>query len=1049
MNSDVHTANEPWNGVRPDPSQSSEEQRQQPRTKKISPSRVTSKPADQVLTSMISSFATQAPVESNESPSHGGRKGTRPKSLIISSGPEATFQRYSSATHSQDDGVGVQQSENFNDGALSPTAPTSHRTLPLTPTLSSKRGHGHLRLTPSSRRSSFSATSSDLQSPTRNKLSAESWVRKGSTSEEVMESSRLAASRKSSRRSLLYEGADINEGVPSSEPTMELPSMPVAEHIIAKQPTKQQSTKDRLYLTDASINDGKQGEESSNLRPDAHQPRSNGEAERRVSSSDIRPTQDRPPSMITSSPITDSIPTRTSSLRRSVRARSPPPGKKKGRKSARSSMASDQFDGLFYKRSKPVPESKWADLGEDDETVRRIRELEKRKSRVQEETRTSLSGLHPMTSNHPMPSLDSQAAARKSREEREVSRTRDAAQRALIGSANDATIVSSNGETASQFLNEIQTNGAVNGDATPDASSRTKNPLDVKTPSSAPQWPLTPNSHVASTPQSPLDYNYAQAVDSLDDTDQSSGPPKGRKQSHENMGRTSLGVKRVGNDYRSLSPAPTDDLRPRSRKGKKSSPEDLLTVLGRSKSRSKSAGDGRGLRVEEEEFDLARLDSVEHAVITYLRAPRLSHKLQNPVNGRAISFSEVGDPNGAAVFVCVGMGLTRFVSAFYDDLATTLQLRLITLDRPGVGGSEPYPAADKSGPLNWPDDVLAVCDYLDIAEFGLVAHSAGAIYALATALVLPHMIKGKVHLMAPWIPPSQLEVISHSRASAPPAGALPRSQRILRVLPTPFLRAANSGFIGAPSASLKPASKRKASASKTSQRQSPSPNTALDQSAAGRDRSEYNRRESMMLMDRFMPTTNPMENFPISDTAGDEHDPSRPPSTLVLSATASPMEPSVTYASVALDAAEHTENERKVAFKTRLTELTWELATRDSNPATDLLVCLERQRDIGFRYTDVNRDVIIHHGSDDKRVPIANVKWLAEQMNRRAVNQAAQSSETGYPRSREGWVDSSTTGSCEVRILPGEGHGLMANPLIMSDVLTEIAEYWAGQRKMT
>jgi hypothetical protein len=50
--------------------------------------------------------------------------------------------------------------------------------------------------------------------------------------------------------------------------------------------------------------------------------------------------------------------------------------------------------------------------------------------------------------------------------------------------------------------------------------------------------------------------------------------------------------------------------------------------------------------------------------------------------GRVISFSEVGDPNRFAVFCCVGMGLTRYITAFYDELALTLNLRLITLTVP-------------------------------------------------------------------------------------------------------------------------------------------------------------------------------------------------------------------------------------------------------------------------------------------------------------------------------------------------------------------------------
>lgn len=92
-------------------------------------------------------------------------------------------------------------------------------------------------------------------------------------------------------------------------------------------------------------------------------------------------------------------------------------------------------------------------------------------------------------------------------------------------------------------------------------------------------------------------------------------------------------------------------------------------------------------------------DSVDMEVEAYLCSPRLSQKIRHPQTGRIISFSEVGDPKGFAVFVCVGMGLTRFVMAFYDQLAATLKLRLITLDRPGIGGSQSDPTGT---PLSWP-----------------------------------------------------------------------------------------------------------------------------------------------------------------------------------------------------------------------------------------------------------------------------------------------------------------------------------------------------------
>lgn len=106
-------------------------------------------------------------------------------------------------------------------------------------------------------------------------------------------------------------------------------------------------------------------------------------------------------------------------------------------------------------------------------------------------------------------------------------------------------------------------------------------------------------------------------------------------------------------------------------------------------------------------------DSIDDAVESYLCSPRLTQKIRHPQTGRTICFSEVGDSEGSAVFCCVGMGLTRYITAFYDELALTLKLRLITPDRPGVGESDPYPDGSTT-PLSWPGKSTSSCSILNI-----------------------------------------------------------------------------------------------------------------------------------------------------------------------------------------------------------------------------------------------------------------------------------------------------------------------------------------------
>ncbi|KAI9814416.1 MAG: hypothetical protein M1827_003272 [Pycnora praestabilis] len=355
-------------------------------------------------------------------------------------------------------------------------------------------------------------------------------------------------------------------------------------------------------------------------------------------------------------------------------------------------------------------------------------------------------------------------------------------------------------------------------------------------------------------------------------------------------------------------------------------------------------------------------ESIDDAIQAYLCSPRLSQKVRHPQTRRIISFSEVGDPEGFAVFCCVGMGLTRYVIAFYDELARTLGLRLIAPDRPGVGESEPYSNATES-PLSWP---------------------AGAIYALATALRTPQHIRGRIHLLAPWIPASQMSDPG-SLKSPPPAGSIPTAQRILRALPTPMLKVANSSFMSATSASItsnlpkSPRRSKRKSGAAASGRETPAPGR--------RDVTVPTTRRNSLLYPR---PNGDIDNLIIRDVA-----------------YPSELSPEATIAS------NLAEKERQSIYDTHLTHAIWDAATRNANPALDLVVCLERRQNIGFRYVDITRGVVIHHGSKDTRVPVENIKWLGKAMRR-----------------------------CEVRILEGEGHGLMASAAVMGNVLMEIAKEW-------
>lgn len=296
------------------------------------------------------------------------------------------------------------------------------------------------------------------------------------------------------------------------------------------------------------------------------------------------------------------------------------------------------------------------------------------------------------------------------------------------------------------------------------------------------------------------------------------------------------------------------------------------------------------------------------------------------------------------------------------------------------------------------DDVYAICQALKITKFSILAHSAGAIYALATALRMPQHIRGRIHLLAPWIPPSQMNVFGNQ---TPPTHAIPTSQRILRALPTPLLKAANSSFMSATSSSItsslpkNPRRKRKPLGKDTPQRDRHA-TPSLDKENIVAD----------LVGNGILNDAGNMEPPNATENMDRMHPPQRTTNGNGSSGMAM------------LDAV--LDKERQVTYDTRLTHAIWELATTGANPAVDLLVCLERRHTIGFRYVDITRPVVIHHGSRDNRVPVENVKWLGKTMRR-----------------------------CEVRVLEGEGHGLMASAVVMGNVLMEISKEWEDWMRVT
>ena len=99
-------------------------------------------------------------------------------------------------------------------------------------------------------------------------------------------------------------------------------------------------------------------------------------------------------------------------------------------------------------------------------------------------------------------------------------------------------------------------------------------------------------------------------------------------------------------------------------------------------------------------------------------------------DGRNLTYLEVGDPHGPLVIHNHGGPSSRLEARLFANSASKNRLRLICVDRPGIGQSSPQKTRTYSG---WADDLTTIADALGYHEFGVTGWSEGGPWALAAA----------------------------------------------------------------------------------------------------------------------------------------------------------------------------------------------------------------------------------------------------------------------------------------------------------------------------
>lgn len=122
-----------------------------------------------------------------------------------------------------------------------------------------------------------------------------------------------------------------------------------------------------------------------------------------------------------------------------------------------------------------------------------------------------------------------------------------------------------------------------------------------------------------------------------------------------------------------------------------------------------------------------------------LTRPRLEGTIEVR-DGRRLGFAVFGTDGGRPVFWLHGTpGARRQIPVEARRLAEQHDLRIIGIDRPGIGSSTPYVYADL---LDWAQDLALVADTLDAPTFHVIGLSGGGPYALAAAAALPDRVLG-------------------------------------------------------------------------------------------------------------------------------------------------------------------------------------------------------------------------------------------------------------------------------------------------------------------
>lgn len=117
-------------------------------------------------------------------------------------------------------------------------------------------------------------------------------------------------------------------------------------------------------------------------------------------------------------------------------------------------------------------------------------------------------------------------------------------------------------------------------------------------------------------------------------------------------------------------------------------------------------------------------------------------------SSRVLGYATYGappSPTTPTILYFHGFPTSRLEAAIIANIPLPIPIHVLAIDRPGIGLSTFQPARRI---LDWPSDVLALADHLNIEKFHAIGDSGGSPYALVCAKEIPPARLLSVHVVS-------------------------------------------------------------------------------------------------------------------------------------------------------------------------------------------------------------------------------------------------------------------------------------------------------------